>query len=127
MKVGVIGAGSLGTALAQTIAQNVDEVLLHLRRQSLADDINSTAKELAEVSKQFNMQLTGSLDKTFECFDNNLGDIARHLSGTISEIEATTDRVPNIVLAAYDGMEKTLKELNENMKEAVASLEKMRK
>ncbi|MCR5776523.1 MAG: MotA/TolQ/ExbB proton channel family protein [Lachnospiraceae bacterium] len=93
----------------------------------MADDINSTAKELAEVSKQFNMQLTGSLDKTFECFDNNLGDIARHLSGTISEIEATTDRVPNIVLAAYDGMEKTLKELNENMKEAVASLEKMQK
>ena len=42
MKVGIIGAGSLGTALAQTIAQNVDEVILHLRRQTLADDINGT-------------------------------------------------------------------------------------
>ena len=42
MKVGIIGAGSLGTALAQTIAQNVDEVILHLRRRTLADDINGT-------------------------------------------------------------------------------------
>lgn len=42
MKVGIIGAGSLGTALAQTIAQNVDEVVLHMRRQALADEINGT-------------------------------------------------------------------------------------
>lgn len=42
MKVGVIGAGSFGTALAQTIAQNVDEVYLYLRRQNLADSINAT-------------------------------------------------------------------------------------
>lgn len=42
MKVGVIGAGSFGTALAQTIAQNVDEVYLLLRRKNLVDTINST-------------------------------------------------------------------------------------
>ena len=42
MKVGIIGAGSFGTALAQTIAHNVDEVYLYLRRQNLADSINST-------------------------------------------------------------------------------------
>lgn len=41
-KVGVIGAGALGTALAQTISQNVNEVYLHLRREELKDSINST-------------------------------------------------------------------------------------
>ena len=40
-KVGIIGAGSLGTALAQTVAQNVDEVILHMRRQHIADSINN--------------------------------------------------------------------------------------
>lgn len=41
-KVGVIGAGSLGTALAQTVAENVDAVYLHLRREELAKTINAT-------------------------------------------------------------------------------------
>ena len=30
LKVGVIGAGSLGTALSQTISENVDQLLLHV-------------------------------------------------------------------------------------------------
>lgn len=41
-KVGVIGGGSLGTALAQIVSQNVDEVFLHLRRKELAEIINET-------------------------------------------------------------------------------------
>lgn len=40
MKVGIIGAGALGTALAQTVAQNVETVQLYLRRDSLANEIN---------------------------------------------------------------------------------------
>lgn len=39
-KVAVLGAGSLGTALAQTISENVDEVYLYLRREKLKNDIN---------------------------------------------------------------------------------------
>ena len=42
MKVGIVGAGSLGTALGQIVSQNVDEVCLHLRRGDLADSINKT-------------------------------------------------------------------------------------
>lgn len=41
-KIGVIGAGSLGTALAQTISENAKEVYLHLRREKLKDSINET-------------------------------------------------------------------------------------
>jgi glycerol-3-phosphate dehydrogenase (NAD(P)+) len=42
LNVGVIGAGSLGTAISQTISENVDQLLLHVRKQELCDDINNT-------------------------------------------------------------------------------------
>ena len=42
LNVGVIGAGSLGTAISQTISENVDQLLLHVRKQDLCDDINDT-------------------------------------------------------------------------------------
>ncbi|PWB86555.1 NAD(P)H-dependent glycerol-3-phosphate dehydrogenase [Methanobrevibacter thaueri] len=42
LNVGVIGAGALGTAIAQTMSENVDELLLHVRKQDLCDDINNT-------------------------------------------------------------------------------------
>ncbi len=41
-RVAVIGAGALGTALAQTVAENADEVYLHLRREELKEEINET-------------------------------------------------------------------------------------
>lgn len=41
-KVGIIGSGSLGTALAQIVSQNVDEVILYTRRLSLSKTINKT-------------------------------------------------------------------------------------
>ena len=43
MKIGVIGAGSFGTAISQTVSNNTnDNVLLYLRRENLAEEINRT-------------------------------------------------------------------------------------
>ena len=42
LNVGVIGAGTLGTAIAKTMSENVDELVLHVRKQELCDDINNT-------------------------------------------------------------------------------------
>ena len=70
MKVGVIGAGSLGTALAQTIAQNVDEVLLYLRRQNLADIINNTrfnAEYYPNTILMNNINATTDLNDLVDC------------------------------------------------------------
>lgn len=41
MKVGVIGAGAMGTAVSQTVAPNA-KVLLYARREEVCNDINNT-------------------------------------------------------------------------------------
>lgn len=41
LNVGIIGAGTLGTALSQQISKNVDELTLFLRNSNLCDDINN--------------------------------------------------------------------------------------
>lgn len=41
LKVGIIGAGALGTALAQTLSKNLEKVYLYARRKKVVDDINN--------------------------------------------------------------------------------------
>ena len=40
MKVGVIGAGALGTAIYQNISKNLRNVFLYARREKVVNDIN---------------------------------------------------------------------------------------
>lgn len=43
LKVGIIGAGALGTSLAQCISKNLDYVYLYARRKEIIDDINENS------------------------------------------------------------------------------------
>lgn len=60
-QVGVIGAGSFGTAIAQLISENV-KVLLYARNQNLVDTINSTRKHLGT---KFNENVEATSDPKF--------------------------------------------------------------
>jgi len=58
-KIGIIGAGGLGTALAQSISNNVDEIFLFCKREEIKDDIllNGYNKEYypyVKLSKKIN-------------------------------------------------------------------------
>lgn len=69
-KVGIMGAGRLGTALAQTISENVDTVYLHLRREELKDSINETrynAEYYPETKLKDNIIATTDLNDLKEC------------------------------------------------------------
>ena len=41
MKIGVIGAGAMGTAISQSIAENVDNLFLYARNKEICNEINT--------------------------------------------------------------------------------------
>ena len=70
LKVGVIGAGSLGTAISQTISENVNQLLLHVRKQDLCDDINKTGYNTHYYPSQKlneNIKATTDLNDLSDC------------------------------------------------------------
>ena len=70
LKVGVIGAGSLGTAISQTISENVNQLLLHVRKQDLCDDINNTGYNTHYYPSQKlneNIKATTDLNDLSDC------------------------------------------------------------
>ena len=70
LKVGVIGAGSLGTAISQTISENVNQLLLHVRKQDLCDDINNTGYNTHYYPSQRlneNIKATTDLNDLSDC------------------------------------------------------------
>ena len=83
--------------------------------EKTTSQFGESAIGLGNVTKELNKQLEKSLENTFVLFDRELADICTHLSGTISEVESTTGRVPDIVSTAYEGMEKCMKEMETQM------------
>lgn len=113
------------TAIAEAAKQQIHDIL-HLSN-STTGDMDKAAQELARVYKQLNGQLLNSLNSTFDTFDKSLSDITRHLSGTIAEVDSTTERVPQVVSAAYEGMEKLLTKMQDDLETLVHSMDVLRR
>lgn len=43
LDVGVIGAGAMGTAISQSVSENVDNLILHVRKEEIKNDINENS------------------------------------------------------------------------------------
>lgn len=111
--------------IAEAAKKQIDEVVSIA--SSTTGDMDRAAHELGEVTKQLNNNLAVSLNNTFDIFDKNLADISKHLSGTISEVRDTTDRVPETVRAAYDGMEKSFTEMRKNLDGMIHTMDVMQR
>lgn len=112
-------------SLSEVAKRHIEEIVNLSNNQVV--DINSASQELSRAAQQLNSNLKDSLNTTFDSFDTNLADITKHLSGTISEVDATTERVPGVVVAAYDGMEKAFAEMQTKLETLVHSLDIMQR
>lgn len=72
LNVGVVGAGALGTAISQQISENVDELLIQVRKQTVCDDINNN-----NYNSQYypNTKLNTNIKATVDINDLSICDI----------------------------------------------------
>lgn len=88
-------------------------------------DMDRASSELAKVTRDINDKITVSLNNAFQVIDQNLAEITQHLSGTILEIDSTTERVPYIVKTSYDGMKLSFDEMQKQYENLMNSLKLM--
>ena len=111
----------------RTIADEAEKQIDAIVKLSISqtDDMDRASKNLAEVSKELNDKLIVELNNAFTAIDENLAEITRHLSGTISEIEETTERVPQVVQASYSGMKDSFDEMRQKYEALIQALDIM--
>ncbi len=86
-------------------------------------DMTGAAQELRMATDGLSPKFMESLQRTFGLFDRNLADIENHLSATITQIHNETKRVPIVVAQSYEGMEKSLNEVNKAMTDLTLALQ----
>jgi len=84
--------------------------------ESAKTDINSAARELSAASVGLDERLTSSVTETFSLFDSNMAHVSSQLNDTLDRIDKTTERVPEVVLAAYDGMKQSFDQMKSELK-----------
>lgn len=88
-KIGVIGAGAWGTALAQVLSEGQDELLLWAREPEVIDQINRTHENVSFLSGhrlRDNISATQDLDAIAACDVLLLVTPAQHLRATLQAL-----------------------------------------
>ena len=117
-KVGVVGAGAWGTALAQMLASDGRDVLLWAREEGLADAINQTHRnELYLPSAELapSIRATGDLSDMEACDVLLMVTPAQHLGSVLGSM---TTFPRDLVLCSKGIEQSTGRTMNEVAKEA---------
>lgn len=123
-KIAVLGAGSWGSALAQTLTDNGHEAMLWCHRQEEADEINTyhTVRDyLPDVVLDAQIRAYTDLDFVINSADFVLCVVPSQAVRPVMEQVATVIREPKLFITATKGIEKdTHKRMSEIITEVVA-------
>ena len=95
LNVGIVSAGAMGTAIAQIISPNCDNIYLYARRKEVCDNINNTGynfhyypntKLHENISAVNELEDLKSVDVIFLCIPSSLmRDITSKLNKIVSK------------------------------------------
>lgn len=102
-KIGIIGGGAWGTALAQVQAQNGHQALLWAREEEVIRDINASHENktfLPAIKLHENVRATGNLAEAAKADALLLVPPAQHLRGTLEALKPNLNRDTPLVICA---------------------------
>lgn len=118
-KVGVIGAGSFGTAISQILAKNVEEVILYSRRENITKNIENTGYNLEyypNTKLSPNIIPTSNLEDVGECDIIFISIPSSAFRNTLEKIKSCLEN--KILVTVAKGIEsQTLKTMGKIIEE----------
>ena len=123
-------------ALARSAAEISDTMTRSAQSQvngmlRSAGSVNTTLSDntqsIVSATSNLNNQLVSSLNATLEAYDKSLMRIIGQLNATASRIENATNKVPQVVSDAYEGMQKSFDLMARETAAMVRSMDQLRR
>lgn len=116
---------SASETITRTVQSDANTMLRS--SSSISGTMSQSAEDLMKAAQQMNTQLVESLNSTLEAYDKSLVRIVGQLNATASRIENATNKVPQVVSDAYEGMQKSFDLMARETAAMVRSMDQVRK
>ena len=94
---------------------------------SVNTTLSDNTQSIVSATSNLNNQLVSSLNATLEAYDKSLMRIIGQLNATASRIENATNKVPQVVSDAYEGMQKSFDLMARETAAMVRSMDQLRR
>lgn len=93
--------------------------------RDVADGMQSSSEELSKILKEFNSNMKDRTKETFVEFDKELATISSHLSGTISSLDSSIEKLPIAVDGTLSSMDEQFAQMQEKLDQYLEYADKL--
>ena len=94
---------------------------------NINSSLDQSSQEIMKAAQQLQNQTVDSLNATLKAYDKSLVRIVGQLNATASRIENSTNKVPQVVSDAYNGMQKSFDIMARETAAMVRSMDQLRR